>query len=290
MVSKSKTPFPAEVLNLIFAHNVSPHDLSSLSRVNHVFHSEAVRVLYRSISLQLPPDLSLGHISPITCLRRHVLCLKSLCEVDNLASLVRVLAVSWRSGLQEPTRNLFFLLNQALRRLRGLTSLSVGLPYENMSTFNYIFDGCSFSLTQFTLAKFHPSIIPFLERQSKISRLTIVNVVHYDFDLDPLALPRLNHLTVGMVNGSVLTSLVRGRPVKSLQFSAWVQFKLFDALKLSTGPIQLVSVLFLTFDTPPLDSFLGEAVDCLPCLTMLRIGASRVYQEVCRLYYHIEDL
>jgi hypothetical protein len=282
----SKTPFPIEVLDHIFSSGISPHDLSYLLRVNSVFHSVAVRVLYYRIDLYVPHRAFKG-------LANHISCLKTLCQVSKLASLVRVLFVGWILLPSAPTRNLYRLLNQALRCLGGLTSLRICLAWENITTytsFNYIFDACSFSLTQFTFTGiYHPSVNSFLKTQSKISSLNLMTAIRCNIDLDPLSLPHLNHLEVGEMEWSMLTLLIGRRPVKSVRYIPFTKGTQFNALRLSTGPIQSMTTL-LRDSNLPFNNFLGEVVDALPCLSTLYMSTMFIHPEVGRIYYQIVDL
>jgi hypothetical protein len=281
----SKTPFPVEVLHHIFNSDISPRDLSHLSRVNTVFHSVAVRILYHTINLY-PQAERLGRFEEwgrIQSFASHVSCLKTLCQSDYLASLVRALFISW--NFWHPTSNLFRLLNRALRNLGGLTSFRIASPFGNLirAPFNYIFDGCRFSLTQFGIISLlcHPSVVDFLETQSNITSLSFLSTYYPSLALHPHSLRCLNNLAVGRMELPNLTSLIGGRPVKSFEFAiSAIDTTQLNSLRLSTGPIRTVKITVAGFSIIQLDNLLDKLADALPGITSLSILTPCSHEKV----------
>ncbi|KAF8966053.1 hypothetical protein BDZ97DRAFT_1917758 [Flammula alnicola] len=178
-----------------------------------------------------------------------------------------------------PISNFYALLQRALHRMKGLTSLYLELPKTHTPL--WIFEGCTFKLRQFTTSIYcRRPLARFLESQDSIVDLTLrgyqtdsmmflpfIDHIHGPmvlpasemFVLAPGALPNLHCFNAVHADATLVRAVVEGRPVEVVSIPLFPDMSIpsLDALCLSSTPLKRLSVI--SFD-PSAPDFLFEAL------------------------------
>jgi hypothetical protein len=250
---RSMSPnLPVETLELVFSH-LERHELIPVLSSNSLFHNTASRVLYRTITE--------------TTSVRAVQLVKILASNDTYSRHVRSIDLDFANNTL--TANFLHLLHRVLQRLNSLTTLILDFSStDNSADVAWIFEKCSFSLTSFTSSmRCDRSLARFLATQPRIVELSLrgINSV-YDFELEPEALPILEHFRTVMSCPNVIREVLRGRPVQSVSISLHsgdVNASL-DNLLLSSAGIKRLTVM--SFEGEPPAKLLPLIADRLPQL------------------------
>ena len=243
---------PVETLELIFSH-MDQSELILVLGINSLFHDIASRVLYRTITE--------------TSSVRAVQLVKTLASNGVYAGHVRSIDLDFAANIL--TVNFLRLLHLALQRLTSLMTLILDFSMtDNTADVGWILEGCSFSLTSFTSSmRCDRSLAKFLATQPRITELSLrgFNML-YDFELEPGALPKLEHFRTVMSYPDIIREVLRGRPVQSVSMSLHlgdVNTSL-DTLLLSTTAIKRLTVM--SFESDPPITLLPLIADRLPQL------------------------
>ncbi|KAG1744965.1 uncharacterized protein EDB91DRAFT_1236419 [Suillus paluster] len=258
---------PVETLELIFDH-LERTELIPVLGSNSLFNNVASRALYRSIS----------ETSSVQAVRL----VKTLAYNDTYSQHVRSIDLDFANNLL--TTNFLHLLHRALQRLESLTTLILDFSQtDNATDVAWIFEGCSFSLTTFTSSmRCDRSLARFLAGQPRITELCLRGFnKEYDFELEPKALPKLEHFRTVLSYPNIIGEVLRGRPVESVSMSLYpgdVSTSL-DTLLLPSTAIKRLTVM--SFESDPPVTLLPLIADRLPHLeafhlvdTLLDLGSS----------------
>lgn len=253
---------PVEILDLAF-RQLSPGGLSAVARANKAFCDIAGRILYRSIEDSKPS--------------RSIKILKSLFHRPSNATLVRVLDLDWSYCDFRLTGNFFRLLHNVLKNLTSLTSLSLDFSRSAClhTSFSWILDDCSFSLTFFAISiPCDAQLIHFLQNQPGITELHLrglESTFPLDQPLPPTCLPNLTSFRSINASASVLAELVNGRPIRGVSISLHESSisECLDALSLSTRPMKTLTLI--TFDVKMPNLLFAEVSKRMPHLEALHI-------------------
>ncbi|KAG6905578.1 hypothetical protein DXG01_001866 [Tephrocybe rancida] len=254
---------PTEVLDNILQY-LPKSELLLLLQNSRLFHNVAKRVLYHTIDSE---ELDL------------VQCITVLLKLDHepgLQPLVRRLFINWatspmRSGSQEPipnsmlTRNVYCLLHRVLTKLNGLMALSIELlPADSLSQ-TWILDNCTFSLRYFsTSMPCDTRLARYLDTQLSLTDLTLrglyqqggnvlplyhefvgPDMAENTFKILPTSLPKLSSFRIVHGGPGIISSVVKGRPVKvvSIALYAPTSSQSLEVLSLSAAPIQRLTIM-----------------------------------------------
>jgi hypothetical protein len=262
---------PSEILDDV-CRRLSRRDIAPFLRVNSIFKEISDRILYHTIeNLPLPQCAT---------------CLQTLANNQRLCSYVRTLDIDWNNAL--PTANFYRLLHRVLKRLTGLTSLSLEVPRQHHPF--WLLSNCPFSLKHFaTSMPCKPLLADFLGSQPSITELCLrgyeyddyhiipfldpILVQTYDrvnFSLPPAALPNLVQFKTVHGRPSIIATVVEGRPVQmaSIPLFPSLATEALQALAKSTRPIRRLSAM--SFD-PSADDLLLAIAKEFPDLEALHI-------------------
>ncbi|KAG0704096.1 hypothetical protein DFH29DRAFT_399725 [Suillus ampliporus] len=243
---------PVETLELIFNH-LERNELIPVLGSNSLFHNVASRALYRTIS----------ETSSVQAVRL----IKTLAYNDTYSRHVRSIDLDFANNLL--TANLLRFLHRALQRLKSLTTLILDFSMiDNAADLAWIFEGCSFSLMTFTSSmRCDRSLARFLGMQPRITELCLRGFnKEYDFELEPKALPKLEHFRTVLSYPSIIGEVLRGRPVESVSMSLYPGdvCTSLDTLLLSATAIKRLTVM--SFESDPPVTLLPLIADRLPHL------------------------
>jgi len=228
---------PFETLEFIFNH-LERHELIPVLGSNSLFHNVASRALYRNTE---------------TSSVQAVRLIKTLAYSDNYPRHVRSIDLDFAKNVL--TTNLLRLLHRALQRLKSLTTLILDFSTtDNAVDIAWIFKGCSFSLTSFTSSmRCDRSLAKFLALQPRITELCLRGFnKEYDFELEPRALPKLEHFRTALSYPNIIGEVLRGRPVESVSMSIHCVdvCPSIDTLLLSATVIKRLTVMSFERDPP----------------------------------------
>ncbi|KAG2748239.1 hypothetical protein P692DRAFT_20954065 [Suillus brevipes Sb2] len=252
LITSVASVLPVEILELIF-NNLERHELIPVLSSNSIFHNTASRAVYRNIS----------ETSSVKALKL----IKTLALNATYSRHVRSIDLDFANNLI--TANILRLLNRTLQQLKSLTTLILDFSQtDNAADVAWIFQGCSFSLTTFTSSmRCDRSLAQFLAMQPKITELCLRGFnKEYEFALEPMALPKLEHFRTVLSYPSIVGEVLRGRPVESVSMSLYpgdVQTSL-DTLLLSATAIKRLTVM--SFESDPPVALLPLIADRLPHL------------------------
>ncbi|OAX34492.1 hypothetical protein K503DRAFT_774485 [Rhizopogon vinicolor AM-OR11-026] len=243
---------PVETLEFIFSH-LERHELIPVLGSSSLFHNTASRVLYRAVTE--------------TSSVRAVQLIKTLASNNTYPKYVRFIDLDFANNII--TANLLHLLRRVLQRVNLLTTLILDFSVtDNTADVAWIFEGCSFSLTSFTSSmRCDRSLARFLATQPRITELSLRGFdMVYDFELEPMALPKLEHFRTVMSCPDIIREVLKGRPVQSVSMSLHsgdVNTSL-DSLLLSATAIKRLTVM--SFESEPPITLLPLIADRLPQL------------------------
>ncbi|KAG0704099.1 hypothetical protein DFH29DRAFT_913651 [Suillus ampliporus] len=251
---------PVETLELIFNH-LERNELIPVIGSNSLFHNVASRALYRTIS----------ETSSVQAVRL----IKTLAYNDTYSRHVRSIDLDFANNLL--TANLLRFLHRALQRLKSLTTLILDFSMiDNAADLAWIFEGCSFSLMTFTSSmRCDRSLARFLGMQPRITELCLRGFnKEYDFELEPKALPKLEHFRTVLSYPSIIGEVLRGRPVESVSMSLYPGdvCTSLDTLLLSATAIKRLTVM--SFESDPPVTLLPLIADRLPHLEAFHLVGS----------------
>ncbi|KAI1789905.1 hypothetical protein LXA43DRAFT_974021 [Ganoderma leucocontextum] len=249
---------PVEILDCIF-QELDPHHLPPLLRANHDFHTIGTRILYRII-----PEM------PIS---RCIHCLKALCRSPTNAALVRKLSIDWSQ--HRVVSNLFRLLRDALTHLTSIRHLSVELsPHDNHYGLAWVLAGvCTPLKTLGTSIRCDVQLAEVLETQPALVELCLRGFqTKQGFSLSDGAMPLLRSFRTVHAGPSVISEVVRGRPVEGVSLSMFLEdgCQPLDSLRLSTRPIKRLTIMSLDSTLAP-TVLLPEIAKRLPELEALHV-------------------
>jgi len=232
-LAQSKRTLPFEILELI-CQDIEQNDFPPVLRANSTLHSIAVRVLYRNIS-HLP-------------VARSVACLKALDRNATLPTFVHDLFLDWSS--YHITGNLLRLLRRVLRQLKSLRFLSIELsPRDNLASHAWIYVDGPYKLRTFaTSTRCDNALAHVLEQQPLIYELSLRGFqTNLPFRLSSTALPQLNSFRCTHADTSVITEVIRGRPVEGISISLFADegFEPLDTLRLTSTPLKRLTLMAL---------------------------------------------
>ncbi|OJA07872.1 hypothetical protein AZE42_08264 [Rhizopogon vesiculosus] len=243
---------PVETLELIFSH-LERHELVPVIGSSSLFHNTASRVLYRTITE--------------TSSVRAVQLVKTLASNNAYPKYVRSIDLDFANNII--TANLLRLLHRVLQRVNSLTTLILDFSTtDNTADVAWIFEGCSFSLMSFTSSmRCDLSLARFLATQPRITELSLRGFdMVYDFELEPMALPKLEHFRTVMSCPDIIREVLKGRPVQSVSMSlhAGDVNTSLDSLLLSATAIKRLTVM--SFESEPPITLIPLIADRLPQL------------------------
>lgn len=236
---------PLEPLHIVAAH-ADPNTLTQMCLVNSVMGNIAVMYLYADVRLTKPSVV--------------VKCLKTMSKHSELAKHARVLSICLESGYPCLTSAFGELLRRALHHMPHLVTLELDLGGD---TFVRHLRGCPFRITNLSLAcGWDPHLPAWLEEQPAILRFMLYGDHRSTVSLTPSALPKLRCI---FGTPTVISTIVPGRPVKQVfvtvysrtPFSEQVIEHLAQSCKLSTGPVDAVSVIHQNDLAPNPDEMFG---------------------------------
>jgi hypothetical protein len=248
---------PKEIQYLTFQY-LYRHELARLSRTSRTFYAISNRILYRSV---------IG-LAPV----RAIAFFKSLHQHTSNFPLVCYLDLDWSNC--DLTHNFYRLLNNTLRRLTSLVSLSLELPRHHRidsEAVSWVLNGCSFSLHFLSMSiPCDTHLTRFLQAQSNIRELCLRGLTRHCV-LPPSSLPKLSQFRSVNTHPFVLAGIISGRPVEAVSISLRERDALgcLDALCLSSVPMRRLSLM--TFDIPSPYLLFGEVARRMPDLQVLNI-------------------
>ncbi|RDX50776.1 hypothetical protein OH76DRAFT_441857 [Lentinus brumalis] len=250
--------FPVEILDFIFQELEYNH-LPPIIRVNTLFHTIATRILYRVI-----PELPLA---------RCIKCLKVLCSTPANAVLVRKLSIDWAQ--HRVVSNLFRLLRDTLTHLTNLRHLSIELsPQDNHYGLAWVLDGLRSQLkTLGTSIRCDSQLAAVLETQPELIELCLRGFqTKQPFTLSASAMPNLRSFRAVHAGPSVISAVVKGRPVEAVSLSMFLEdgCQPLDSLLLSTCPIKRLTIMSLDSSLAP-NVLLPEVARRMPELEALHV-------------------
>ena len=266
---------PVETLEFIFSH-LKRSELIPALYCNSLFHNIGCRVLYRIIT-----ETSSAHAVKL---------LKILASNDAYSRYVRFIDLDFADNIL--TANLLHLLHRVLQRLHSLTTLILDFSMrDNTPDVAWILEGCSFSLTSFTSSmRCDCSLARFLATQPRITELSLRGFsALYDFELEPKALPNLEHFRTVTACPSVIGEVLRGRPVQSVSMSLHpgdIGISL-DTLLLSAATIKRLTVM--SFESQPPVTLIPLIANRLPRLeafhlVLLMTNYTQVRFQACVVF------
>ncbi|KAI0739614.1 hypothetical protein C8Q80DRAFT_1111995 [Daedaleopsis nitida] len=253
--------FPVEILDYIF-QEMEYTDLPPVLRVNHDFYTIAARILYRIIDLL-----------PTTRVERSIACLKSLRNHPTNALLVRKLSIDWSN--HRILANSFRLLRDTLTLLTNLRHLSIELsPKDNQFSLAWVLHGLRSRLkTLGTSIRCDPQLAEILETQPDLVELCLRGFpTKQPFVILESAMPNLRSFRAVHAGPSVISAVVKGRPVEGVSLSMFVEDGVLplESLTLSTRPIKRLTIMSLDSQLAP-DKLLPEVACRHPHLEALHI-------------------
>jgi hypothetical protein len=256
----SPSSYPPEILDHIL-EELPRSDVYTALSVSKAFYAVGVRILYRSL-VDLKPQQSIA-------------CLESLHKNSANALLVRKLELDWTK--YQLISNLLRLLHKVLQSLTLLTALSIEFSADdNQRPVLWIFDQCNFSLKYLSIStSCCEALARFLDLQPHLTELCLRGFQSsYPFLLPTSSIPLLRDFRVVLAGPSVITEVVRGRPVEGVSLSLFEEdgFLSLDALNLSANPIKKLSILY--FGQKPLNDLLPAISIRMPQLEGLHIISS----------------
>ena len=258
-----RSKLPVEIVDMIL-QDLGPRHLQPLLTVNSFFYSIALQRLYHTIVLHSPTN--------------SINLFRTLLRNPSLPPLVRALDINFATV--SPTRNLYLLFHSVLLRLSALSSLTIELPRHHSPM--WIFEGCTFKLTQFTTS--HHCRLPlahFLDSQPGITDLMLrgfqndntSSVLSFlepslshtttsssqPFSLLPSSLPNLTTFNAVHAGAPIVRAIMTGRPVRVVSIPLFPNCveESFSALQAGCGELRRLSVI--SFD-PQAPGFLFEEV------------------------------
>ncbi|KAF9484530.1 hypothetical protein BDN70DRAFT_797457 [Pholiota conissans] len=251
---------PTEVLDIAFSM-LSKNHLKPLLYTNSFISALAIRRLYSDVVLARPAVV--------------VAFLTTVLKSERLPLLVRSLDIN-ATNKALPTKNFYALLARGLRRMPGLVSLTLELPKPHSPL--WIFDGCTFRLTQFTTSMCsRRALARFLETQPAITELTlrgyqteslIPPIISASgragsqkskgradpdaFILREGAMPNLRAFNTVHADEDLVRTIMEGRPVSvvSIPLFADTSAASLDALCSSSTPLRRLSAISFDPTTP----------------------------------------
>ena len=250
--------FPVEILDAIF-QELELEQLPHLLRTCSFVHSIANRVLYRII-----PEL------PI---RRCVACLKSLSQNPENARLVRRLNIDWSS--HRAVANLFRLLRDTLTHLTHLLHLSIELsPRNNTFSLAWVLHGLRAPLRSLGTSIFcDGQLAQVLDTQPDLLELCLRGFpAKQPFVISTTAMPRLRSFRAVHAGPSLISTIVRGRPVEVVSISMFTEDGAdpLQALVLSSTPVKRLTIMSIDQTLAP-HVLLPEVARRLPLLEALHV-------------------
>ncbi|KAI0699496.1 hypothetical protein C8T65DRAFT_300442 [Cerioporus squamosus] len=250
--------FPVEILDFIF-QELEYNQLPPVIRVNTLFQAIATRMLYRNI-----PDMSMA---------RCIGCLKVLCSTPANAVLVRKLSIDWSQ--HRVVSNLFRLLRDTFTHLSNLRHLSIELsPQDNHYGLAWVLGGLRSQLkTLGTSFRCDSQLAAVLETQPELIELCLRGFqTKQPFTLSDSAMPNLRSFRVVHAGPSVISAVVKGRPVEAVSLSMFREdgCQPLDSLLLSTCPIKRLTIMSLDSCLAP-NVLLPEVARRMPELEALHV-------------------
>lgn len=250
--------FPVEILEYVFQELDYIH-LPPVLRVNSYFNEIAARILYRIIP-ELPAD-------------RCVACLKVLCRAPAYAVIVRKLSIDWSQ--RRVVANLFRLLHDTLTHLTSLRHLSIELsPQDNQYSLAWVLGGLRSHLRTLGASILcDAQLAQVLETQPALIELCLRGFqTKQPFVLSKTAMPQLKSFRVVHAGPSVISAVVRGRPIEVVSLSMFREDGCLplDSLLLSTRPIKRLTIMSLDQCLTP-NVLLPEIAWRLPKLEALHV-------------------
>ncbi len=252
--------FPVEILDCIF-QELEYNQLPPVLRVNQYFNDVATRILYRIIDIPEMP------------VKRCIACLKVLRDNPSYAVLVRKLSIDWAS--HRVVANLFRLLRDVLAQLTKLCHLSIELsPQDNHYGLAWILQGLRSNLkTLGTSIRCDAQLAEILETQPNLIELCLRGFqTKQSFVISESAMPILRSFRAVHAGPSVISAVVKGRPVEAVSLSMFLEdgFQPLDSLMLSTQPIKRLTIMSLDSQLAP-NVLLPEVASRMPQLEALHI-------------------